>query len=207
MTKSILNIFKGINNVSQERFWKLHISYKITFVLFYYLLSGKIYNCFVERTKRFLIAPRFSVRYAIVDPSVASSSRMSRREQNYPARNAKFTGAAHKSAVIPSVQCEGRTKWARAHIVGAYCARGRQYIYDPLSQRDACGRLGKKRAKKNPGTTWGYFAGPNVFHDLIKAIPPPPSSRPDEMPFPCHNHRHKNVSRNVRYLFRSIESW
>lgn len=93
--------------------------------------------------------PCFSIRYAIVDPSAASSSRTSRREQNYPARNAKFTGAAHKSAVIPSVQYEGRTEWARAHIVGAYCARGRQYIYDPLSHATRAVDSAKKGQKKS----------------------------------------------------------
>lgn len=102
--------------------------------------------------------PRSSLQYArIVDPLAASSSRTSRRGQNYPARNAKFTGAAHKSTVIPSAQCEGRTGWARAHIVGAYCARGRQYIYDPLSHAtravDPAKRGQKKKPRGRPGVT------------------------------------------------------
>lgn len=70
-------------------------------------------------------------------------------KQNYLARNAKFTGAVHKNALIPSACYEwGGRLGSCAYIVGAYCARGK--TMRTIVSHDACGRSSKKKTEKKP---------------------------------------------------------
>jgi len=134
----------------------------------------------------------FTLRTRFIDPLVASSSPDERR-QNYPTRNAKFTGTVHKNAVIPSACCEW---WGGigscTYIVGAYCAR--EKTMRPIVSHDACGRPGKKKTKKKPcgqglrsGLLQRYFSSPH--------LPQYNKSELDETSFPWRNYKHKNLTK------------
>lgn len=113
-------------------------------------------------------------------PSAASSFRMSRRERNYPARNAKFTGAAHKSAVIPSGQCEGRTEYGMGSCThcGRHIVPGEDNIYTTYCLTRRVRSTRQKKKKKKGKKTRGRPG--------VTSLAPASSMTRQKRSLPCH---------------------
>jgi len=97
----------------------------------------KIHNLFAGKRKEFLTA-RFLPRCVDIDRSAApSSSPTGRRGQNYPARNAKFTGTAHKCSrnAVSIVWGSGADENGLVHTLWAHIVPGKDNAAHCLLRR------------------------------------------------------------------------